>query len=835
LRFQSLVLALLTGIASASSAEDLSKEDANTTAQAPATEQQAPAAEQATAAEPAPAAEPEKADAVPVTELPPKNDQTPDDEGDVLPEVIVTANKRRQSLRDIPGSIAAVGGEQLENIKAQGLSDYIKLVPGVVLIDRGSDTGSPIIRGIATNTTMVGGQFTQAPVGIYIDDTPFSDLFVPFTQPDINPFDLERVEILKGPQGTLFGAGALAGGIRYVLKKPTLDGFEAKGTVTAFANEFSEGLSPVYGAAVNSPAFFDNTVAFRIVGLTREESGTFDEIRVGKKDVDKLKQDTARILGRWDVSEQFKLNGMFFFQQTDRVNAPFADNPRTFERSNQVVLNQTSGFNGANLSAGYESDWFSVLSSSNYLTKDAVNFVQGAAGIANFITGDPDGDGGDNGPGTEEAGLDVIRNQLNSKTKGFFQEIRLASPEGRDFQPWDWLRVQWLLGGAIQRTNQTLSQRQDVIAVQDNVNPVIGAVPGLPVGPGVSDRDTTVISVELDSTASETSIFGETTVRLWKFVELTVGARLFKTKLRADGDVAGAQAFLLDQSDSVPIHTGVDAEGINPRYSLRGIFNDNVQVYALAAKGFQFGGVQLNPPARALTTFSQGGFVPYDSSKLWNYELGLRTEFFDRKLRWDTTLFYLDWKDLQITILTEAAPGGSCCGLTFGLTQNIGAAKSQGLETALTLSPIRGLTMSSSASWVDARITEDFQSSVGLIRKGTRLPASPRFQMANVVSYSTPIAFLGAVQSTLSLTHTHIGSSFNDLLYTRPLGGYDTFDASLNLLKSDWRFAPDLTLSMLNLADTRGVAAVDASTGGRDVGYYFIRPRSMLLSLAARF
>ncbi|MGH8447199.1 MAG: TonB-dependent receptor plug domain-containing protein, partial [Solimonas sp.] len=177
---------------------------------------------QSGALEPAPAPTPATADGgMP----PPANapETTPDDD---MAEVVVTAGKRAQHLKQVPGSVAAFTGDALEKMGAQGMKDYLKAVPGVIFNDTGPDTSLPVIRGIATAT--INSDLPPIPTGVFIDDMPVTDFFGGSTLPDINPFDLERVEVLKGPQGPLVGSAALAGGIRYLTQKPDLGESKAK-------------------------------------------------------------------------------------------------------------------------------------------------------------------------------------------------------------------------------------------------------------------------------------------------------------------------------------------------------------------------------------------------------------------------------------------------------------------------------------------------------------------------------------------------------------------------------------------------------------------------------
>ncbi len=756
----------------------------------------------------------------------------------VLENIIVTASKRAQQQRDVPGSVAALRGSDLELIKAQNLADYLKQVPGVVLFERDADGGIPIIRGINTGSGGLTSAtiITQLPVGIYVDDMPFTDLYLPLSMPDLNPFDLQRVEILKGPQGTLFGSGALAGGIRYVLQKPKPGIWETKLSATRSFNRYSDEPSDIAAAALNVP--LKEGAALRLTGTLREQAGKIDEVDRGP-DVDSLRQVSGRLQGQWEPSERLDLSGFYFSQSSDQANASGADNRRNFEREFGGFSRRESGFSGANFSARQAFDDFDLLSSSNYLRKDLSNDGAEPLGSAP-VAGDSDGDGGDNGPGTEDAGEDdTVAYVLDSQTAGWLQEFRLSSPPDLDWQPWDWVSVQWLLGAAHQRSAQDVQQFIDSSRVRENAGPAEES-PLLPVdtpqGSVQGSRELALLFLELDSVASETALFGEATARFGSHWEATLGLRAFRTRLRVDGLVAGAQNTAFDAgSTESEVHNTVRAQGLNPKLALRFLFNDRVQLYALAAKGFQFGGVQINPPVAVLTATLPEAFDVFESSKLWNYEIGLRSEFFARRLRLDLSLFRLDWRDLQITVRRPFVPGGENFGLTIAFIENIGRARSQGAEAALAFKPLPGLEFTSNAAWIKAVTTQDFEAATGFVAAGTRLPGSPRFQWSNILSYAITRAWLGAWQARINAIHSYLGASYNDLHYFREQGGYSTYDASLIVSKPKARIAPEISVSMLNISDRRGISAVNGAAGARDVDYFFVRPRTLMVSLGLQF
>ncbi len=764
----------------------------------------------------------------------------PKEEEIKLEEVVVTATKRAKTERDIPGSVSAIKGADLEAIHAQSLADYLKRTPGVVLVDNGAaDRVQPIIRGIAASTSDFGGQFTQLPTGIYVDDMPFTDLYTPFSTPDLNPFDLERVEILKGPQGTLFGSGALAGAIRYILQKPLLAQWETKFNETIVSDSKSDGLSPVSSAALNVP--IGDTAALRAVGVLRRTTGRLDDRTTGEKDTDNVGQNTERLLGRWNITSRLNAGLLYFRQQTTQHNSPSADNPYDFDNRHEGMLFRRTGFSGANLSVSYDFDDFALLSSSNFRTKSVINQALGGAAVAN-PAGNPNGDGG-NGQGvdTEDTGQHPIVEILNSRTKGMFQEFRLSSPEGHSQMPFDWLAIDWLGGIAFQKDWQSFDQREDAAAALQ----VLGPLDGLAIFPldtpvgGIYGASNTVsvLNASLTSAAQEAAIFGETTMRFVDHIELTLGGRLFDTREKVYGFLEGAEVTAFNGNFRFNDEGTLRAHGFNPRASLRYIFNRNFSVYALASKGFQFGGFQLNP---AFTVFanSQAGpsFKPFKSSKLWNYEAGFRSDWFNGRVRWDTTFFFLDWKDLQLTVSAPLVPEGDQAGLTVGIIENVGAAQSKGVETGLTFQIARGLSWSTNAAWINAIVTEQFTDINGTVEPGTRLPASSRFQLANIVTYTQPLPYFESWASAINLTHAYLGPSYNDLQYSRRQGGYDTLDATFSIVEQRSRFKPEISVGLRNMMDARGIAAVShVTSGSANVNYSFIPPRMAVFSVGFKY
>lgn len=751
-----------------------------------------------------------------------REEEAPAAEGTRLDTIQVTASKRLKSQRDIPGSVGALRGDELEKMRAQGMADFLKRIPGVSLADYGADRQVPVIRGIASGIDQ--NQFTAYTTGVYLEEMPFNDLFLPLSVPDLNPFDLERVEVLKGPQGTLFGASALAGAIRYIAQKPNLGVWQGKLSSTLTQSGFSEEPSHSTAAAVNAPV--GDTAALRVVGLYRSNSGLYDSRPNGgntrdERDIDRSEQVTGRALLKWQATDTLTLQGLAFGQDTEQQDDGSSRYPDRFERNDIPFASPSrSRFQGANLTAANDFDWGRVFYSGNRLDKRFKTRSQSEAALPEELGNQQDAS---------------WYNYIKGRIQGYAHELRLSSPEGGHGA------FEWLLGGS------HATYTEDYFQFSPNPGP---ADQGYYANPPEdrddvpeADRPLEWLYATVDGDATEQALFGEASVRLGERWEATLGARAFETHLTAVTLFQGAQITALDPGSGTETvtHFDIKESGVNPKASLRYLHDENIQAYVLAARGFQFGGVQINPPIANTeqATEAQGlHFGPYKSSVLWNYEVGLRTEWLDRRVRFDLAAFYLDWTDLQLTVQVGLLPFSippnpyAPQNVPIDVIVNVGAAHSEGLEASLAVVPFDGATYTSSAAWISALTDEDFDSAneAGPVKAGTRLPGTPRFQWSNVFAYERTLPYFSQWQGGVSLVHTHVGSSPDSLRPLREVGGYDTLDVSASFARPGTPWLPEIGLGVNNLTDVRAVAAYQGD--GTANFFFLVRPRTTLLTLA---
>ncbi|MGH8444265.1 MAG: TonB-dependent receptor, partial [Solimonas sp.] len=311
---------------------------------------------------------------------------------------------------------------------------------------------------------------------------------------------------------------------------------------------------------------------------------------------------------------------------------------------------------------------------------------------------------------------------------------------------------------------------------------------------------------------------------------LTLGGRLYDSEVGGKADMSGLLPAL-QVGGGGAVDLSVKDKGFNPKAALVYQATDDVMFYGSASRGFQYGGVNI------LLTALPGvdPTVPptYKSSTLWNYELGFRSDWFDRTLRFDMTAFYIDWSDAQVT-------QGSKSGLST-YVDNVASATGKGLEAAFRYRfPIRGLSLSTAASYIDTESGSSFTDGATgkVIPAGTQMPLAPKVQVSNVLAYST---LLGNWSFGSELLHSYQGTSYSTLSHAVKLNAYNTLGASFTVGRPDLPLEPSLTLLGDNLTNEHAIVyGVSSASGGivapvASTPFTYNRPRSIGLRLNIQF
>ena len=712
-----------------------------------------------------------------------------------IEEIVVTATKRAAPLRDIPASISVLSGETLEREGVQQIDDIVTRVPGVNLTDDGLGQAKRVtIRGISTD---VNANFTA---GTLFWDIPFSDPFVPKVQLDPNPFDMATVEVLKGPQGTLFGGSGLNGMIRYVPEAPNLDEFRVKYFTqhTSYPGNGDDGLA--YGAAVNAP-FAGNTAAVRLMAFKREAPGFVDDTQRDKDDVNSASQYGLRGILAWEPAEFWKVSLIGARQHTKQDDVGFTDNyDGRLERDNTPRASTVkSTYNLGNLAVERETPWATLISQTSWIQKKYDAFLD-TSRIA------------------LEGQVPLLAVAGYNKSEGWAQELRAVSALGDS--PWKWL------AGAFWYDLDVYDCVDAGAAEGLPSLPPLPALEGLlatPCSQNASKIPGTLDIGQLlgDINLRETALFGEVTRSLGETWEATLGARLYRTE--SGGTVSNSGLLYSAQNLGQPGERDatVKEDGLSPKASIAFQPTEDLRAYITASKGFRFGGPQLG--ASTITTE-----VPavYKSDTLWNYEFGVRTDWFDQSLRVDAAAYYIDWKDPQVSQQSND---------TLALfIDNVGGVEAKGVEVEARYLPpfLDGLSLTAGGSWNRTETTEAFRSATGVdIPSGSPWPLAPRWQTSTTLAYTLPLdtVLLGA-----SVRHTYTDKACNTIECTAKVFGYDTWDLNLSVSMLDDTRWPELSLSLNNLTDERGYSNITTNPLLGDTVSY-IAPRTLVLRLSGSF
>lgn len=701
-------------------------------------------------------------------------------------ELIVTAQKREQALIDVPQSVSVVNGATLEKQQAVTFQDFAKLVPGLQLEQSNPGEGRLVLRGVNT-----GG--VASTVSTYIDETPFGSSSGQnngaILAGEFDTFDVERIEVLRGPQGTLYGASSLGGVVKFVTNRPDPGTFEGRVRGTAETTDGGE-MSYMGQALINLP--LSDKAALRASGFYRSYGGYIDSIGTAGSDVEKningSKSYGGRISALFAPSENLSIRLTALLQDFDSDSGSTIEvDPSTLSplygglTNSQYVPEFTKvKYRLYNGTLDWDLGFADLLSSTSYAIQDVT--------LRDDLTT----------PYGAALGLpsDIGLAQMTNLTK-WTQEVRLQSPSDESFE--------WLIGGYYTHEKGGIFQRIDLFEPGTlNVDPLL---------PNIADIFTT-------STYEEYAAFGNATVHLGPRFDITLGGRYSHNKQFVDQGGTGLLAPpALESRSSEGVFTWSGAA----KYKV----SSNVALYTRVAKGFRPGGPNLLPP-----NVPTGTPQTYSSDSLISYEAGIKAETADRSFSIDAAAFHIDWTDIQLfTVINN-----------FGLNANGGKAKSDGFEFTATLRPTRGFVFSLNGAYTKARLKTDTDPNVGGL-SGDPLPFTPKFNVNANVDYSWSLggdseAFVGASLRSLSKQRANFDAGFGALYgLDRPIiPSYEVIDLRAGV--DFGRYSVEIFAK--NLGNSRGIT--DVSTGGGlpvapngAITAGIIRPRTFGITLGAGF
>ena len=752
--------------------------------------------------------------------------------------IVVTAQKREERILDIPQSVSVVSGKTLERQQATTFQDYVAQVPGLSIEQSEPGVGRLMLRGVNT-----GGVATT--VAVYIDETPFGSssglVNGAILAGDFDPFDVARIEVLRGPQGTLYGASSLGGVLKFVTNAPELGQFTARARGgLEFVDDGEMGYN--LNGVVNAP--LGDTAAFRATGFYRKRGGWVDAGGPGLTlaspfggAIEVASQDREDI----NASKVWGGRGSLLFEPTEQLSIRLTGHTQNIKSRGSsdvevdpddydpvdglqrtLVFNEPNELKYRHLNGVIEYDlgFASILSSTTFARLNQTfrdDYTAQFGSFLNVFFGplNPGLPPEFFPPKLTDTPLAMINDQ-KTNLKKFTQEVRLASPSGNRFE--------WMVGAFYTKETGLIDQTFTGVALAT----------GQPINiPFIRD----LAFAEVDSNYREIAGFTNVTWHITDRFDITAGGRLSENKQSATQATSG-NPFLVGAGGVLPTirsKEDVFTYSVSPRFEI----SDTTAVYARVAKGYRPGGPNILPP-------SAGPNVPrtYAADTITSYEVGLKSDI-SRTLSFDLSVYHLDWKDIQLFTVVD----------NFGLNANGGAAKSTGFEGSLYYRPVRGLNLSVHASIINAKLTQDTPPFVGGF-DGDRLPWIPKSSFSLNGDYEWKIA--NGIDAFVGATWAYVGKQRDNFIAGEVIGFEP--DGDFIFLFTPQRRVPSyntlnlragaqigkftLEAFVRNVTNERGIlsltAITDELTGGNPLNNgairaTFVQPRTFGFTLGAEF
>jgi len=700
----------------------------------------------------------------------------------VLEEVTVTAQKRVERLIDIPLAVSAVRADQLTSSGAVRLEDFTAGVPGVSVANNsaGGVQTQVVFRGISTG---VGGNPVAS---AYIDDAPITSatqLGAGGSFPDFDPADLERIEFLRGPQGTLYGAASLGGLVKYVTRKPDFEHLSGRAEVD-FVDVDHGGAGEGARGRVNLP--LSSQVALTASGFYRTDPGFIDNVLTARKDWNTSRIRGGRVALAIEPLGNITIQASVLHQRidsesvatldTDNNGTPLLGDLNVSRPRGSSAMN--TRFTLYDLAINGHFDGFDAVSDTSFSRQasgTSIDYTRLIGGVLETLAAQPAGT------------LGGIVSQPFA-TRKFSQEARLQSNQPGFFG--------WQLGGFYTHESATTLVAIDPVTLPGGAS--VPASLGLPV----------LANGSVDATYQEVAGFGDATLNFTDELSLSGGLRYSHFRVSdeqtLDGIFLGAGSLSGASSDNKLTYS------VNPVFKI----THDLMVYGRIASGYRPGGPNI-------TTTDPASYKP-DTAV--SYEMGTKGELLERTLVYDLSAFLINWNDIQIQQSRVPANGGP----PLNYIANAGRARSQGVEAAVTFKPVPGLSIDTNIAYTDAHLS----NTTSLAPEGARLPNSARVtgQFGGEYRFELQpdwMALFGASYRYVGRRLAEFTASAAVPRFVLP--SYETIDLRTGVEHEGF----ELNLYLRNAADKRGY------TGAFGYGPYttvsVLQPRTVGLTLAKSF
>ena len=703
-----------------------------------------------------------------------------------LPTVVVTANKRTENLQSVPMAVSAISGDDLRREGANSFADYATQVPGLNVISTAEGQTQLVLRGITSGS----GQANSA-VSTYINDAPYGSSTVyaggGLLTPDLDPADLERIEVLRGPQGTLYGANSLGGLVKFVTVPP--DTTHALGYVSTGYSSVAGGGDGFSERAMFNLPLVEDKLALRVNAYNRTDPGYIDNVATGKSDVNEAKVSGGRAELLWTPTDKLSVSLSALAQNLSSDGLA-----NTGVEVDAATLLPLYGYQKQSRAAGtglfkiqyrlYDASvnadfgWAKLVSSTSYSTQrvNSDQDVTAAYGpVLNPAFGLTDG------------GYSITDPITLGK---FTQDLRLQSPQDQT--------LEWRVG--LFYTRESTTNQQNVEGFDANTGAPLDLPPlgTISVGPGIF---------------KEWAGYADLTWHATSQLSVLVGGRYSRDSTMftqtGSGLLVGPIDFTTRSTDRPTTFL------FNPSFK----FSDDVMAYIRVASGFRPGGPNVGVPP------GLGAPVSFGPDKLTSYELGFKSTLLDRRMSFDADVFYINWSQIQLT----STAGG------FSFLGNGGKAKSQGVEASWKYTPVGGLVLSANTSYTDAELTAN--TPPGLYGySGDRLPWVPKWNATVGLDYDFPLG--GGWSGSAGASYNYVGQRETDFLsvpgprLTAP--GYHGVDLHTGAYVGPWTFQAYVK----NLTNQRGITSLTSETvdpQGSPFAASYVPPRTVGVNVTYDF
>jgi outer membrane receptor protein involved in Fe transport len=795
-----------------------------------------------------------------------------------LEEVVVTATRREESLSKVAVSVTAITQEGLDLRGIKDIADVARFTPGIKVDTSGTNNIS--IRGIASS----GGAGTT---GIYIDDTPIQMRGLAFNPDEAVPksFDIERVEVLRGPQGTLFGAGSMGGTVRYITAQPSL----SKTSIYSRSEvSITQGGDPSYeaGIAAGGP-LIEGTLGARITAWFRKDGGWIDRINpdtgaTEDKRANHTETTLLRLAAVWAPNGDWKVTPSFYYQDKKKNDADnywvqYSDpSSHHFVSANPTALNSPDKFYLPALKIEADFDKVHLISNTSYYHRDDQTGYDGTLYNLGFYqnffpdgTGDYvplstlllDGTGVHlnlplyNPPGVPGASGYRSPATVDNGQRNFTQEIRLQSVDNN-------ARFTWTTGLFYSVNKQEyleqihdpqLGQFLQAIYTGTGQSLGAGATPndyildffGFGYDPGYP---TDSYFLHTHAKDEQLAWFGEGSYKLTDRAKLTVGARYARMKFDFDSLTGGPQIY----DNNAFLSNSRSENAFTPKLSLQFQADPSDMYYATYAKGFRPGGGNNPlPPVACSTDFDpqhldlpNGAPPTFDSDTVDSIEVGAKNNF-NNRFKLASSIYYIKWHNIQQTVVPPV------CQISF--IANLGEATAKGIDLQVDLAVTDHFTMEMSAGYTDARYTQDSKISLNptvppIVASGNAIagqggqpnaPFTGSIGLEYTFNAFSKDSFVRAdyehsgAPKWLSASQDEATAQFSETNYPLPATNFMTLRGGVTL--GEWQVAAFVD----NLADTHVVTNYDFTISAGDAfnttqRNYTFRPRTYGLSFTYR-